>query len=83
MMNPASSEHRKPTAAAMSSLVPMCPIGIRFASSSGESKVPSACWRTIGVSMLDGGMLLTVMPFRAYSCANDLVSVITAPLDTA
>jgi hypothetical protein len=29
----------------------------------------------MGVSMLEGGMLLTVMPLGAYSLASDLVSV--------
>ena len=37
----------------------------------------------MGVSMPDGGMLLTVIPDEAYSRASDLVKAITAPFDAA
>src|SRR5262249_26765971 len=82
VMYPASSEQRKPTAAAMSSAVPTWPTGMRCASCSSVPNLPSACaWRDIGVSMLEGGTLLTVMPFEANSLARDFVNVMTPPLD--
>src|SRR5579884_1703870 len=84
VMKPASSEHRNPTAAAMSAPVPRRPIGIFLAISSLDFTNPAACaWCCIGVSMPDGGMLLTVIPSAAYSRASDLVRLMTAPLDAA
>ncbi|OBF17444.1 hypothetical protein A5725_24080 [Mycobacterium kubicae] len=84
VMNAASSEHRNPAAAAMSSGEPMWPTGISLANCSGGPSLPAACdWRDMGVSMLDGGMLLTVIPFGAYSLASDFVNVMTAPFAAA
>src|SRR5215218_6935827 len=84
VMKPASSEHRKPTAAAMSSPVPRCPSGTLAAICSLEGRWPDACPACcIGVSMADGGMLFTVMPAGPYSRARDLVSESSAPLDAA
>src|ERR1700712_1027536 len=83
-MKPAFSEVRKPTAAAISAPVPRCPTGMLLAICSLDGRKPAA-WPAccIGVSIPDGGMLLTVMPASAYSRASDLVSVRTAPLDAA
>src|SRR4051794_5051040 len=84
VMKPASGEHRKPTAAAMSSPEPIRPIGMSFAICSAEPSLPSAChWRDMGVSIEEGGMLLTVIPLGAYSLASDLVRVMTAPFAVA
>ena len=49
-----------------------------------DGRCPAAWpWCCIGVSMPDGGMLLTVMPTGPYSRASDLVSDSSAPLDAA
>src|SRR5262249_34345198 len=79
VMKPASSEQRNPHVAAMSSGDPTRPTGIiRAASFSIFPMLPLAsARRSIGVSIMPGGMVLTVMPWGASSSANALVSPIT------
>jgi hypothetical protein len=43
---------------------------------------PAACEaRDMGVSMPEGGMVFTVIPYAAYSRASALVIAMTAPLE--
>ncbi len=71
---PASSEHKKAHAAAMSSGVPSRPSGARATTWSQLAIEPDSIGRRIiGVSMAPGGMVFTVMPCGARSSASALV----------
>src|SRR5688572_7122635 len=81
-MNPASSEQRNSHAAAISGGVLTRRTGTRTASTSRGGTPPrSAPARDMGVSTIDGGMVLAVMPCGDSSLARDLVSEITPPLE--
>ena len=55
-----------------------------LAIASFDGRCPSAwAWCCIGVSMADGGMLFTVIPYGANSRASVFVSVMTPPFDAA
>src|SRR5262249_44257253 len=83
VMKAASSEQRNPHVAAISSGVPARPTGItRGAIFSRFATLPSAsARRNIGVSIMPGEMLFTVMPWGASSSASALVSAITPPFE--
>src|SRR5262245_7563402 len=83
VMKPASSEQRNPHVAATSSGVPVRPTGIiRAASFSILPMLPLAsARRSIGVSIMPGGMQFTVMPWGASSSASAPVSPITPAFD--
>ena len=76
--------HRNEQAAAMSAGVPARPNGTIGPITSTPGKSPAAsALRAIGVSTRLGGMVLTVIPFRASSTANALVRPMTPPLEAA
>ena len=62
----------------------MRPTGTPAAMFSLGGTLPAARWRaTMGVSMTDGAMLLTVTPHLANSGATVLPNAITPPFDAA
>ncbi len=66
----------------MSAGVPARPSGTMGAITSTPGKSPDAsAARAMGVSTRLGGMVFTVMPLRASSNANALVSEMTPPFD--
>ena len=68
----------------MSAGVPARPTGTMGPTRSTPGKSPAAsAARAIGVSTRLGGMVLTVMPFRARSTASALVSAMTPPFEAA
>src|SRR5215471_12636676 len=81
VMYAASSEHRKATAAAISSEPPARRIGM-WLSTMRRLTGSSIHDRLIGVTVAPGPMLLTRIPRAAYSRASDRVRFCMPPLDT-
>src|ERR1043166_4422501 len=80
VMNEASGEARKATAAATSSGLPKRPIGVICRTTSSEAAGTSA---VMSVSMKPGATALTVAPFLANSRASVLVRAMRPPLAAA